>query len=73
MEITFRNKTVLVTGASRGIGRAIATMFAEAGAQVIIHYNNDQQSAEETLSNIEGKGHMIVQADWDRQHPLRKW
>jgi len=72
MEITFNNKTVLVTGASRGIGRAIATMFAEAGAQVIIHYNNDHKSAEETLNNIKGEGHMIIQADLESPASIEK-
>ena len=37
-------KTALVTGASRGIGRASALALAEAGAQVLVHYGRDRKS-----------------------------
>ena len=50
METTMSNKTVLVTGASRGIGKAIAAAFAEAGARVVLHYNKNTVAAEETLA-----------------------
>ena len=61
--ITFENKIVLVTGASRGIGREIARQFARHGATVIVHYHRNQTAAEETLRNLAGDGHMMVTAD----------
>jgi len=63
MERKLEGKTVLVTGGSRGIGKAIVQSFAGAGANVIIHYNRNSVAAEETLAGIEGKGHIITQAD----------
>ncbi|WP_194891938.1 SDR family NAD(P)-dependent oxidoreductase [Catenulispora pinisilvae] len=49
-------KTALVTGASRGIGRAIATRLAGAGALVAVHYGRDDNAARETVTAIERAG-----------------
>jgi len=46
------NKVVLVTGASGGMGRAIALESAKEGARVIIHYHKNQKDAEETLQQV---------------------
>jgi NAD(P)-dependent dehydrogenase (short-subunit alcohol dehydrogenase family) len=54
---------VLVTGGSRGIGKAISHALAEAGARVVMHYNKNLVAAEETLSEMKGKDHMLIQAD----------
>lgn len=62
-ELDFTGKYVLITGASRGIGRACAVSFAAHGAKVAVHYHMKQAAAEETLSQLEGSGHIIVQAD----------
>jgi 3-oxoacyl-[acyl-carrier protein] reductase len=59
----FTNKVVLVTGASRGIGRACAIQFARAGAKVAVHYNQNSQAAQETLSMLAGDGHITVGGD----------
>lgn len=59
----FTNKVALVTGASRGIGRAIAQQFAKKGAHVIVHYHSNLTAAKGTISTLTGDNHLIVQAD----------
>jgi 3-oxoacyl-[acyl-carrier protein] reductase len=53
---TLQNKTALVTGASRGIGRATAAALAEAGAHVLVHYGRSTQEAEFLVAEIRTKG-----------------
>lgn len=50
------NKTALVTGASRGIGRATAAALAEAGAHVLVHYGRSKREAESLVAEINTKG-----------------
>jgi NAD(P)-dependent dehydrogenase (short-subunit alcohol dehydrogenase family) len=53
---TLQNKTALVTGASRGIGRATALALASAGAHVLVHYGRSTQEAESLVDEIQAKG-----------------
>jgi 3-oxoacyl-[acyl-carrier protein] reductase len=57
---SLEGKTALVTGASRGIGRAIATGLSEAGASVVVGYRSGRDEAEDLASKIGGRA---VQAD----------
>ena len=53
---TLQNKTALVTGASRGIGRATAAALARAGAHVLVHYGRSTHEAESLVAEIQTKG-----------------
>ncbi|MFD6099243.1 SDR family NAD(P)-dependent oxidoreductase [Nocardiopsis flavescens] len=57
------SRSVLVTGAARGIGRAVARAFAESGDRVAVHYGTRRAEAEATLESLPGTGHALVGAD----------
>ncbi|HTU55479.1 MAG TPA: SDR family oxidoreductase [Acetobacteraceae bacterium] len=74
---TLSGKTALVTGASRGMGRAAALELAKAGAQVLVHYGNGAKEADEVVAEIRQLGGRAdaVQADLaapDGAHRLAK-
>ncbi len=58
-----RTGGVLVTGASRGIGRATAVAFAERGYRVAVHYSSRRDDAEKTLAQLAGEGHALIGGD----------
>ena len=58
-------KTALITGASRGIGRACAAALAEAGADIAVNYLIREDKAKETLAMVEGIGKRTVPAPGD--------
>lgn len=59
----FTNKTVLITGGSRGIGSATAKAFAEYGARVAINFRSDSDAARQTINSLPGDGHFAAKAD----------
>ena len=61
--LDFTDKVVLITGSSRGIGRATARLFAERGARIAVHYHRDRAVAEATLATLPGGPHLIVSGD----------
>lgn len=55
-KLSLENKVAIVTGGSRGIGRAIALEFANRGAAVVVNYNKSPESAEEVVKQIQDAG-----------------
>jgi 3-oxoacyl-[acyl-carrier protein] reductase len=66
------NRAILVTGASRGIGRAIAQAFAAAGDRVAIHHRDSAALAGEVLAGLPGTGHAVVQAELADPEAVRR-
>ncbi len=71
------NKVAVVTGASRGIGRAIALHLAELGAKVVVNYSGSQEKAEAVVAEIESNGGSAIAvqanvADADAVNTLMK-
>ncbi|WP_027625464.1 3-oxoacyl-[acyl-carrier-protein] reductase [Clostridium lundense] len=62
---TLQGKTAIVTGGSRGIGRAIALKLAELGANIVVNYRSSANVVEEIIKEIESKGSkaIVVQGD----------
>ncbi|MFD5225936.1 SDR family NAD(P)-dependent oxidoreductase [Microbacterium sp. NPDC058342] len=55
--------SVLVTGASRGIGRAAAVALSRRGDRIAVHYGANRAAAEQTMSELTGEGHVLVAGD----------
>ncbi|MCP3889972.1 MAG: glucose 1-dehydrogenase [Desulfobulbaceae bacterium] len=66
-------KTALVTGGTRGIGKAISLKLAALGAKVVVNYVRDSKSAERTVTTIEAKGGqaLAIQADMKSVEAVR--
>jgi NAD(P)-dependent dehydrogenase (short-subunit alcohol dehydrogenase family) len=66
------SRRVLVTGASRGIGAAVAAAFAGEGDRVAVHYGRSRAEAEEVLARLPGEGHLLVQGDLTDADEVRR-
>ena len=60
MDISLTGRVALVTGASRGIGRAIAIALAEAGADIAVNYRRDTGAANETIAAVQALGRKAI-------------
>ncbi|HNW98261.1 MAG TPA: SDR family oxidoreductase [Bacteroidales bacterium] len=70
MKNNLNEKIILVTGSSRGIGKAIAMILAQAGAKIIVHYSKNAVAAEETLKQLGENGLYTVKADLSKEDEI---
>lgn len=70
----FKNKVVLVTGASKGIGKATALLFGKLGASVVVNYNSDEKNAKEVAELIKKSGGkaICIKADVSKQNEVKE-
>lgn len=67
-------KVALVTGASRGLGKGIALVLAEKGADVVVNYHSDEQAASQVAAEIEklGRHPLVIQADVSNENDVKR-
>jgi 3-oxoacyl-[acyl-carrier protein] reductase len=66
------NKVAIVTGSSRGIGRAAAILFAQEGAFVVVNYKDNMDRAQEVADVIGSERSLLVQADVSKEDDVRR-
>jgi len=72
MTFDFNNKVVLVTGGTRGIGRAISLAFGKAGAKVALVYYSNEEEALVTKALMKDMDHYLIRSDVSRPEEVRK-
>lgn len=70
----FKRKTIVVTGASSGIGKAVAIGFGRAGANVVVNYNSSPEGAEEVVEEINNAGGsaVTIKADISKEEDVKE-
>jgi 3-oxoacyl-[acyl-carrier protein] reductase len=69
----FKNKVVLITGSSRGIGRATAIMFSKEGAKVVVNYSKSEKEAKEVLNEVKKYSDgIIIKCDVSNEKQVEK-
>jgi 3-oxoacyl-[acyl-carrier protein] reductase len=66
-------RSILVTGGSRGIGRAVVRAFAEAGDRLAIHHRASADLAEALRADLPGSGHVVVSGDVSDPEAVRSF
>ncbi len=67
-----KNRVAIITGSSRGIGRATAILFAKEGAKVVVNYIKEKKKAEEVVKSIGKQNSLLVQADVATEEGVKK-
>ncbi len=67
-----KGKVAIITGSSRGIGRATAILFAKEGAKVVVNYIKEKKKAEEVVKAIGKQNALLVQADVATEEGVKK-
>jgi 3-oxoacyl-[acyl-carrier protein] reductase len=67
-----KNKIAVITGSSRGIGRATAILFAKEGAKVVINYKTNKKEAESVVKEIGVENCLLVQADISKEEGVKR-
>ena len=73
MEQSLKDKTILITGASRGIGAATAKLLSEMGARLIMNYYQNKDAALKLAASLSGEGHIMLQADFSKPEHIEKF
>lgn len=71
MKLALQDKVAVITGSSRGIGRATVRAFAESGAKVVIHYKDQKESAQDVYDEIGSQNALIVRADITKKEEVK--